>query len=154
MENITPVPDSNRNKNDSIFSADEFSMAGYDKHIRQARNAIFVAAGVLVLNIIVLAYNSPAEYEYLWLDFIIWGAFIVALVAMALWTKRKPYYAIIGALIIYGAFILLNALLDITTIYKGIIMKVVIIVLLVKGLNDAKSAQEMKILMGNNSAES
>ena len=154
MENITPEPDSNQNRNESIFSADEFSMVGYDKHIRQARNAIFVAAGILGLNIIILAYNSPAEYEYLWLDFLIWGVFIVALVAMALWTKKKPYYAIIGALIIYGAFILLNALLDITTIYKGIIMKVVIIVLLVKGLNDAKSAQEMKKLLGEDTAES
>ena len=37
----------------SIFSEDDFSVGIYDKHIRQARNAIFVTAGLIFLNVII-----------------------------------------------------------------------------------------------------
>jgi len=65
-------------------------------------------------------------------------------VVLGFWTKKKPYYAIICALILYGIFIILNAVVDITSIYKGIIFKIAVIVFLIKGLKDAKAAQEMK----------
>jgi hypothetical protein len=94
--------------------------------------------------VIILAATVPAEYEYLWLDLLIWGAFIAGFIVLGFWTKKKPYYAIIGALILYGVFILLNAIFDVTTIYKGIIFKIAVIVFLVKGLNNAKEAQQMK----------
>lgn len=128
----------------TIFSENEFSMDGYDKHIRQARNACFAAAVILLLNVLLLAFTIPDGYEYLWLDFLIWGAFIAGFVLLGLWTKKKPYYAIVSALVLYIAFIALNAILDVTSLYKGIIVKVIIMVLLIKGLKDAKAAQQMK----------
>lgn len=144
MENkeITdPVPENNT---ETIFSGDEFKLQGYDKHIRQARNAIFVTAGILVLNLFILAATVPDSYDYLWIDFTIWGLFIAGFIALGIWTKKKPYYAIIGSLILYAVFIILNAVFDITTVYKGIIFKIIIIVLLIKGLNDAREAQQLK----------
>ena len=144
MENNQPIDQSPENNTETIFSGDEFSTQGYDKHIRQARNAIFLTAGLLALNLAVLAANAPGYYEYLWIDIAIWGAFIAGFIVLGLWTKKKPYSAIIGTLILYALFIILNAVVDITTIYKGLIFKVVIIIFLVKGLNDAKAAQQMK----------
>jgi len=131
-------------KEESIFSENEFSMEGYDKHIKQARNAIFFVAVILLINVIILAVGLPAGYEYLWLDLGIWGAFIAGFVFLGFYTKKKPYTAIVAALCLYAVFIILNAALDITTLYKGIIMKVIIIVLLVKGIKDAKEAQELE----------
>ncbi|RYY48533.1 MAG: hypothetical protein EOO06_10020 [Chitinophagaceae bacterium] len=131
-------------KEDSIFSADEFSMQGYDKHIRQARNAIFFVAVILLINVIFLVATYPAGAEYMWVDLLIWGAFIAGFVFLGFYCKKKPYFAIVGALCLYGLFIALNAYLDITTLYKGIIMKIIVIVLLVKAVNDAKEAQEMQ----------
>ncbi len=131
-------------KEESIFSGEEFSMEGYDKHIRQARNAIYTAAAVLFINLLVLAATAPNGYEYLWIDLGVWGIFIAGFIALALYTKKKPYTAIVGAMILYALYILLNALLDVSTLYKGIIMKIIIIVLLVKGVNNAKQAQSMK----------
>ncbi|MBC7934787.1 MAG: hypothetical protein H7Y86_05425 [Rhizobacter sp.] len=128
----------------TIFSEEEFSMQGYDKHIRQARNTIFFVAGILVINVIILFSAIPAGYEYLWLDLVIWGTFIAGFIFLGFYCKKKPYYAIIGALCLYGLFVALNAFLDISTLYKGIIMKIIIIVLLIKGLNNAKEAQEME----------
>ncbi len=148
MEN-SDLPEQSQEKNtETIFSGEEFSLQGYDKHIRQARNAIFIAAAVLTLNLIILAIMIPASYEYLWIDLCIWGAFIAGFVILGFWTKKKPYSAIVGALILYALFIILNAALDITTLYKGIILKVIIIVLLIKGLNDAREAQRMQEQMG------
>jgi len=144
MDNHTPEQPAAENNTETIFNGDEFSMEGYDKHIRQARNAIFAAAIILLLNVIILAVAVPDTYEYLWLDVLIWGAFIAGFVVLGFWTKTKPYYAIIGALILYGLFIILSAVVDITSIYKGIIFKVAVIVFLIKGLKDAKAAQEMK----------
>ena len=147
MENSQLPEETLENNSETIFSDQEFSMEGYDKHIRQARNAIFVAAGVLVFNLVVLAATT-AYYEYLWLDYTIWGAFIAGFVLLGFWTKKKPYTAIICALVLYVLFVALNAFIDITTIYKGIILKIVIISFLVKGLNDAKEAQQIKSQMG------
>lgn len=39
---------------------------------------------------------------------------------------------------------MLHAFFDISTIYKGLIFKITVIVFLVKGLKNAKNAQEMK----------
>jgi len=148
MENIN-LPEETPEKNkETIFTEEEFSTREYDKHIRQARNAIFVAAGILTLSLIILGFNVPAYYEYFWIDCLIWGAFIVAFIALGIWTKKKPYTAIVCALVLYGLFIILNAVIDVTTIYKGIVMKVIIIVSLIKGLNDARAAQAIQEQMG------
>ena len=148
MENKQELEKTNINPDETIFSAEEFSMKGYDKHIRQARNVIFVAAGILVLNLIILIATAPVFYDYLWIDILIWGLFIAGFVALGIWTKKKPYSAIIGALILYGVFVILNAVIDVTTLYKGIYIKVIIIVFLFKGLNDAREAQQIKEQIG------
>ena len=148
MENTQESEQTNKNAEETIFSPEEFSMQGYDKHIRQARNVIFIAAGVLLLNLVILIATAPAFYEFLWIDILIWGVFIAGFVALGFWTKKKPYSAIIGAMILYGVFIILNAALDVTTLYKGILIKVIIVVFLFKGLNDAREAQQIKEQIG------
>jgi len=148
MENNNLPEQSQENNTQTIFSGEEFSMQGYDKHIRQARNAIWIAAGVLLLNLLYLAATIPDGYEYLWIDMLIWGAFVAGFVVLGIWSKKKPYTAIVCALILYSVFIIFNAVLDLTTLYKGIILKVVIIVLLAKGISDAREAQRMQEQLG------
>jgi len=48
---------------DSIFTENEFSMDGYDKHIRQARNALYGAAIVLLINLFIMMGTIPQGYE-------------------------------------------------------------------------------------------
>jgi peptidoglycan/LPS O-acetylase OafA/YrhL len=149
MENKQPDPQPASPEEESIFSADEFSLQGYDRHIRQARNALFFVAGVLALNVIILYNSLPKEYEYFWLDLLIWGSFILGFVFLGFYTKKKPYTAIIAALCLYAATIILNAIFDISSLYKGILLKIIVVVLLVKGINDAKEAQEMQKNFGS-----
>ena len=148
MENNKMPEESNQNQPESIFSEDDFINQGYDKHIKQARNAIFAVAVLITISVLFLAINNSDYNEYIWLDVLIYGVFVAGFVFLGLWTKKKPYYAIIGALILYALFIALNAALDITTLYKGIIIKIIVVVLLVKGINDAKETQERKEMIG------
>lgn len=144
MENSNIDKQREDQNQETIFSADEFSLQGYDKHIRQARNAIFAVAILLALNLIFLGFTIPEEYEYFWIDMLLWGLFIAGFVALGLWTKKKPYSAIIAAISLYIIFIILNAVLDISTLYKGLLFKIIVFVFLAKGINDAKEAQELQ----------
>jgi hypothetical protein len=124
-------------------------MEGYDKHIRQARNVLFVAAGLLVLNAIFLFSNYPFDIEVMWLDYLIWTVYIGGFIALGFWTKKKPYYAIIGGLILLGIFILVNAIIDPSSIFGGIFFKIAVVIFLIKGLGDAKEAQQIKEQLNN-----
>lgn len=128
----------------TIFTGEEFSMQGYDKHIRQARNACFIAAGLLLVNAIILFSQYPFDIELLWLDYLLWIVYIGGFIACGFWTKSKPYYAIICAMVILGLYIVINAIIDPATIIGGWIFKIAIAVTLYKGMQDAKQAQEMK----------
>jgi multidrug efflux pump subunit AcrB len=144
MENNNQPEINTENNAETIFNEQEFSMEGYDRHIRQARNALFTAAAILLLNAIILFAQYPFDIEIMWLDYLIWIVYIGGFIALALWTKKKPYYAIIGGLILMGIFILVNAIIDPGTIFGGIIFKIAVVVFLIKGLGDAKEAQQMK----------
>ncbi len=149
MENDSQPEIKPENNTETIFDEQEFSMEGYDKHIRQARNALYIAAAIMVLNAMLLFSKYPFDLEIMWLDYLIWIIYIGGFIALALWTKKKPYYAIIGGLILMGAFILINAIIDISTLFGGIIFKIAVIVFLVKGLGDAKEAQQIKEQFNN-----
>ncbi len=138
-QDITP-----ENNAGTIFTDDEFSMEGYNKHIRQARNTLFIAAAILFINAMILFAKYPFDMETLWLDYLLWTVYIGGFVALGFWTQKKPYYAIIGGLILFGVFILINAIVEPATIISGLIFKIAVVVFLVKGLADAKAAQEMK----------
>jgi hypothetical protein len=144
MEQNDPEEIKKEDNTSTIFSEQEFSMEGYDKHIRQARNALFIAAGILLLNAVILFAQYPFDLDFMWLDYLLWVIYIGGFVALAFWTKKKPYYAIMGGLILMGIFMGINAYIDPSTIFGGIIFKIAVIVFLVKGLNNAKEAQQLK----------
>ncbi len=144
MENNNPAEIKVENNTETIFNEQEFSMEGYDKHIRQARNTLFIAAAILLLNAIILFSKYPFDIEIMWLDYLLWTGYIGGCIALAFWTKKKPYYAIVGGLILMGIFIIVNAIIDPSTIFGGIVFKIAVIVFLIKGLGNAKDAQQMQ----------
>ena len=144
MENDNQSEIKPENNTETIFDEREFSMEGYDKHIRQARNTLFIAAAILLINAVILFSNYPFDIEIMWLDYLLWTMYIGGFIALAIWTRKKPYYAIIGGLILLGIFILVNAIISPASIFGGIIFKIAVVVFLIKGLNDAKEAQQMK----------
>lgn len=148
MENNKDQQPTETDNTTSIFTENEFSVEGYDKHIRQARNAIFWVAGLLTFNVAVLFIGADDIYEYMWVDLLVYGLFIAGFIFLGFFTKKKPYTAIIIAIILYTLFILLNAVIEPMTIFKGILFKIITYVFLIKGINDAKEAQEMQKTFG------
>ncbi|HEY5408336.1 MAG TPA: hypothetical protein VIJ92_14675 [Ginsengibacter sp.] len=145
MEN-TEENSNEKNLPESIFTDDELSLEGYDKNIRQARNILFFLAALQMLLGIYLLFTSQGNSG--WVSFAITTVVAVIFLLLGFWTKVKPYTAIISGLIIYILLWIGDAIYDPTYIYKGILIKVFIIIYLIKGLKDAKEAQAMKSMLG------
>ncbi|MEO7311252.1 MAG: hypothetical protein ABIX01_12695 [Chitinophagaceae bacterium] len=148
MENQTSNPgeqsadDLKPNVQETIFEGQEFSLEGYDKSIKNARIALFVVGGVqLIAGIVVGSIQGGDIAMYSIIVAVVVAAIFIGL---GFWTKSKPYTAILIGLILYVALVLLDVVIDPSSIGKGIILKVLVIVYLAKSLGDAKEAQEMK----------
>jgi uncharacterized membrane protein YqaE (UPF0057 family) len=121
----------------------DLEMMGYETGIRKARNTLFATAGLLLLGEIIAA----AVYNYEWTPALI--AIVVVevgvFVALGFWTKTKPYAAVVTGLILF--ILLWIAGIYLTggeAAYKGIIIKVVIIVYLAQALKPAKAWEDAK----------
>lgn len=115
------------------------SMEGYDKPVRNARILLFVIAGLQLIPLFLIPPMDDLE-KYITIGVYILFAGIFA--ALALWTKRKPYTAIITALSVYTGIILLAAYFQPASIFQGWILKAVVYVMLITGLKNAKDVQE------------
>jgi hypothetical protein len=115
------------------------SMEGYDKPVRNARILLFVIAG---LQLIPLLLMPPMEDIEKYITIGIYVLFAGIFAALALWTKKKPYTAIITALCVYTGIILLAAYFQPSSIFQGLILKVIVYVMLIVGLRNAKDVQE------------
>lgn len=60
------------NNTETIFTEADFNMSGYDKHIRHARNACFISAGLLFINALILFSKYPFNITIFWLDYLLW----------------------------------------------------------------------------------
>ena len=81
---------------ESIFTTEDFLLQGYDKHIRQARNTIFVAAGLLSLSVIILCFTIADGYEFLRIDISIYALFIAGFIALGFGQKNGPAMLLLG----------------------------------------------------------
>ncbi|MBO9567161.1 MAG: hypothetical protein J7621_30590 [Niastella sp.] len=115
------------------------SMEGYDKPVRNARIMLFVIAGIQLIPLLLMP-----EMEELakWITIGIYVFIAAVFAALALWTKRKPYTAIIVALSFYTGIILLSAVLEPASIFQGLILKIIVFVLLINGLRNGREVQE------------
>jgi len=121
-------------------------MEGYDKHIRNARYLLFVIAGLSLLG---LYYVLPLDGSFEKIFMLIWViAFAGAYVALGFWTKKKPYTALLIALILFIVIQVLSAIGEPASLMQGWVFKIIIIVMLINGLRNAKESQRMMEAFG------
>jgi hypothetical protein len=138
-----PAPKSEHEIADYYDGVKKLEIQGYETGIKKARTALFVTAGLLFVWEMISASTIDFAFTPLMIGIIVFevGIFI----ALALWTKTKPFTAIITGLIIFlllwGASI---ALIGGKAVYSGIIVKVIIIVNLVSALKPAKAWEDAK----------
>ncbi|PSK93880.1 hypothetical protein [Taibaiella chishuiensis] len=119
--------------------------------IRKARNALFFAAALLFASELLSAYQQGYGFTgYVLLIALVESGVFVAL---ALWTRKKPYSAIIGGIIAFiGVLVLaiaVNAYTDglsglVKALFGGVLVKVIILVLLFRALGDARTVQQQQ----------
>lgn len=126
-------------------------LEGYEQGVRKARNALFGAAAIiLVWEIIALAISGA---DFTPEVFLIVGPFVIGFIVLGIWTKRKPYTAIIIGICLffaYWAFVVgVNAIYgEGEDVFKAIIsgwwIKLIILINLFRPLKDAKELQQAK----------
>ena len=142
-----PEPDAPKENEiaDYYEGVKKLEMDGHETGIKKARNALFIGGGLLLLGEIIAISTSGAEVTPLVIGII--AAEVGVFIGLAFWTKTKPYAAIITGLIL---FILLWIAAIIVnddggqSIYKGILVKAIIIYTLVSALKPAKEWENLK----------
>jgi hypothetical protein len=135
-----------QNPEETIFPESEFSMEGYDKHIRNARIMLFVLAGLFLFSLAGLLPFDDNPVKIVLAGIIV--LFAAAYVALAFWTKKKPYTAILTALILFISLEVLSFLLQPASLFQGWILKIIVILLLILGLRNARESQQMMDTFG------
>jgi len=102
---------------------------------------LFVIAGLQLVAATLLGISGEPGYE---IEVGVQVVIGLVFAGLAFWTKYKPYAALLMALVIYVGIFLLSAVLDPGRIVSGLIIKVVIVVLLVRGISNAKEAEDLK----------
>ena len=121
----------------------KLEMQGYESGIKKARTALFVTAALIFIGEMISASVSGPGLTTLLIGIALIEAGIF--VALALWTKTKPYTAIITGLIIFILmWVAAVALTDGKAAYSGIIMRIVIISYLVSAMKPARAWEEAK----------
>ena len=99
------------NNTETIFTEADFNMSGYDKHIRHARNACFISAGLLFINALILFSKYPFDMTiFFYITY--FGLYILAALFFVVFYKNKTYTAIIIALCVFALFIIVNAIIN------------------------------------------
>lgn len=79
------------------------------------------------------------------LDLLITNLIVAAIyLGLAIWCNKNPFAAILTGFLLYITLQVLNALIDPTTIYQGLLLKIFLISGLYYGYNAVKKAQKIE----------
>jgi len=140
-----PLKETEEEQNTFIYARDyrSYELDQMNRKIRSAGNTIFILAGVFALMGIIyflMLGEAQGGNAILVVNLILAGIYV----GLGFWSKQNAIAAIVSALVLFGVVQILNIIEDPTSIFKGIIMKVVVIVYLIKGLNSALDAQKIR----------
>lgn len=121
----------------------EMEMQGYESGIKKARTALFVTAGLFLLWEIIAVARFEGQVPGL--TYLIIALEVGTFIVLGLWTKTKPYTAIIVGIIVF--FLLWVAAIAASgnkAIYSGIVVRIIIFFNLFTALKPAKAWEDLK----------
>jgi len=140
------IPAQSPSSGDTIFN-EVYDLEPYKKTLKNARVWLYVIAGIQFLMGIYEYYTAENQNVGI-LAFGIDAAIALIFLGLALWSRKNPVAAFTTALIVYLVFNIGFMLLDVSNIYRGIILKILVTVALVKANIDARKYVEMKATLG------
>lgn len=145
-ENQTPPPPEEK-KEDVISEyyegVKDLERQGYETGIKKARTALFVTAGLLLLGEVLTISMEGLEWTPLMIGIV--AIEVGIFVALGFWTKTKPYSAIITGLVLFIIYWIAGIVISNGEgAYKGVIVKIIIVVYLVQAIKPAKAWEDSK----------
>ena len=142
MEQQTPPTEPTE---ESIFSEEDYSMEGYDKHVRNARITLYVVAGLFLLSLFVLQDFEDTAKKVL-TGLVIFMAALFAF--LGYWSTKRPFTAILIVLIIFVSLQVFNAIVDPSSLMQAWYLKIAVPLFLIMGLRNAKDIQDRRKAFG------
>jgi uncharacterized membrane protein YphA (DoxX/SURF4 family) len=141
-EGQEPAPEEKHVISDYFDGVKQLEMETHESGIKKARNSLFVVGALAFIGEMISLSGVPDGYNAITVGvaLLIAGIFV----ALGFWTKTKPFTAIITGLIVLVLYWGLAIFADPQNIYRGVLVRVVIIVYLAKGLKDAKAWEDLK----------
>ncbi|WP_152558158.1 zinc ribbon domain-containing protein [Altibacter lentus] len=102
------------------------------KRIKSARNSLYVVAGLSLFWGLIYFFRFEDSATL-----IATGILAVIYLALGYWSQKRPLIALVLGLLVFLTIVVIDAILDPSTIYKGIIIKILVIGYLAKGINSA-----------------
>jgi len=141
------IPSATDNSQSTIFS-DIVDTTPYEKNLKTARIYLYIIAA-LQIGVGIYQYATANEPELALILGAIPAGIGVLFLGFAIWSYKQPVIAFMTALITFVVVHAATMILDPTAIYKGIILKILVIVALVKGFKDAREVQKLRESIGN-----
>ena len=143
----TENPSSDQQQDQNVISDyyqgyQKLELQSAETEIKKARNAIIAIAVLIILgNLIVMAANN----SFTSLGIIIMLGIAAIFTGLAFLTKKQPLTAIIIALVLFsGLWISDIVLAGPENIYKGIVVRVIILYFLIKGIKHAREEERLR----------
>jgi hypothetical protein len=122
----------------------EVDTSEYDAQVRKARNWLFVVAGIQLVSGLIEVYGTPDDLKLIVLG--IHGVITAVFVALALWSNKKAYEALVVAIVVYALIYIAGGLLDPMNFLRGILIKIFVVIALINGIKAAKAAKDIRSL--------
>ncbi|MGY3791625.1 zinc-ribbon domain-containing protein [Aquimarina sp. 433] len=105
------------------------------KKISSARNTLYWMAGIFFVSGLILFMNLGD------IAVLIAGAILAIIyLVLAYWSQKKPFAAILSGLLLYLMVIAANVIVEPSSLFKGILLKVIILSFLIKGMYSASQS--------------
>lgn len=137
----TPVQQEENVLSEYINGYQHLKLAESEGQVKKVRNTLFIVAGlILVADLFAMMMTA-----FDWATFAV-SAFVASIfVGLGFMTKKYPYAAIIAGLVLFIGLWLMNVvMIDMSYLYKGILIKAYVIYSLVKGISYAKEAERLR----------
>lgn len=111
------------------------------KHVKASRTTLFVLALLFFAYAILYGGGVIADDIF---SLVFYFAIGVIYIGLGIWAHTSPKAASIFGLALYILVVALIALADPTTLYKGILIKIIIIIYLMRGITEANKIPKEK----------
>jgi hypothetical protein len=127
-----------KNEFDYAYEVKRYDLGKAQEIVKGGATILYVLAG-LILVVDLLVYFTSYKIEMLVVGILLPVIFL----GLAQWSKKKPFTAMVVALVFYVTIILADAVGNPASIFTGIILKAIVIGALVKAIRGAREAQNI-----------